>query len=987
MKARIILIISLLCAFAGKGWAQWDGNGTSASPYLIKTTGDLVTLATNSKTNTYYQEFFRLENDLDMNGVEIGTIGNLSSAFRGTFDGNRHAIRNLTINKPDDSYVGLFGDTYTGCTIKNLILDGANITGNSYVAVLAGQTYNCTIENCFVVNSSVACTDASGGHYVGIISGNYWSNCTLSGNYYYNCSVTIGGSTINTTDIGTGKGDRDGAVNGIGTWLFLQAVLTAASTDADNPTVITLAADITAEASDTYLELKGGRHVILDLNGHTLDRHMTAAQEGKGYVIQVFGSTTSLTIRDNSTAQTGTVTGGWSRYGAGCIYVINNATLRLESGTISGNRVTQNGGAIALYGNFYMTGGTITGNAANIGNLSSVYCGALYFSDSSHFYMSGGSITGNYCGTTDSGAAGIGCYAGMGHSHVHLSGSYDISGNQQGTYDNGTWSNLTPSDILNHERITYDIDGAISPSQPARMIVDAHYSKATFTSGWATYMSGKDPELVFTLATPNEQGIGLNSDGEATIGDLHTITLADGLTASTTQAAPGRPITLSGGTPSLSRYIVTYNDGKAHTDYYMADANGQATFQMPNANASISSEAAVTYIDENGDLQTCTNFTLIESHEGDIEIGDSDNKEKWYAVSGPVTIHGRLQIFDQNIHLILCDGASFTVTNATSSAIRCSKNVTIYGQSAQSGTITATATSSEYPCIDVPSHTLTINGGTINATCDNASAIYTRTLIINRGTISVTGYYGINCSNSVTINGGTVNAHGSDSYYAIYGNSNVTINGGIIDAESPTKAIYAQNGILTLGWTNATDRITASSYYTKYGSICVKEGQILTDGANYYSGTLDDTQLTAMANQTLRPAPSAGDSTLDLTANQATFAGQTHYWTTFYHPMWSYTLPAGAQAFYMKDDHALYRVGDGSVVPAGCAVVIMAESASIELTVTTADAPTVTGNILQGTSAATTAPAGTHVMGKVSDTFGFFEYSGEIPANKAYYVE
>ena len=167
----------------------------------------------------------------------------------------------------------------------------------------------------------------------------------------------------------------------------------------------------------------------------------------------------------------------------------------------------------------------------------------------------------------------------------------------------------------------------------------------------------------------------------------------------------------------------------------------------------------------------------------------------------------------------------------------------------------------------------------------------------------------------------------------------------------------------------------------------MKEGQILTDGANYYSGTLDDTQLTAMANQTLRPAPSAGDSTLDLTANQAAFAGQTHYWTTFYHPMWSYTLPAGAQAFYMKDDHALYRVGDGSVIPAGCAVVIMAESASIELTVTTADAPTVTGNILQGTSAATTAPAGTHVMGKVSDTFGFFEYSGEIPANKAYYVE
>jgi len=97
----------------------------------------------------------------------------------------------------------------------------------------------------------------------------------------------------------------------------------------------------------------------------------------------------------------------------------------------------------------------------------------------------------------------------------------------------------------------------------------------------------------------------------------------------------------------------------------------------------------------------------------------------------------------------------------------------------------------------------------------------------------------------------------------------------------------------------------------------------------------------------------------------------------------------------MDSDHALYRVGNGSVIPADCAVVIMAESASVTLTATNASAPSVSGNILQGTSAATTAStlvSGTqkvHVMGLVSNTFGFFEYTGTdpIPANKAYYVE
>ena len=125
---------------------------------------------------------------------------------------------------------------------------------------------------------------------------------------------------------------------------------------------------------------------------------------------------------------------------------------------------------------------------------------------------------------------------------------------------------------------------------------------------------------------------------------------------------------------------------------------------------------------------------------------------------------------------------------------------------------------------------------------------------------------------------------------------------------------------------------------------------------------------------------------MTLIARQAVFSGQTRYWSTFYHPDYSYLLSSGAQAFTMGSDHALYRIGDGSIVPAGCAVVIMSDSASLTLTAISAAVPSVTGNILRGTTNAANK-LGVYVMSQVNGTFGFFEYTGEIPANKAYYVE
>ena len=217
----------------------------------------------------------------------------------------------------------------------------------------------------------------------------------------------------------------------------------------------------------------------------------------------------------------------------------------------------------------------------------------------------------------------------------------------------------------------------------------------------------------------------------------------------------------------------------------------------------------------------------------------------------------------------------------------------------------------------------------------------------------------------------------------------LTINGGIVRATGGGSWEGILASTTTLGWTGLANRIYVSRYS---GTVSVKAGQTFWNGSETLSGTIDD--MSKVNGKTLIPYINevAGATTRTVTAHQAAYAGQTRYWATFYHPYWNFQLPAGAQAFTMGSEHELYRVGDGSIIPAGCAVVIMVESASssafIEITLekTDATATPVDGNILKGTIVATDVP-GAHVLGKSGNAFGFFEYSGTdpIPANKAYY--
>ncbi len=139
-------------------------------------------------------------------------------------------------------------------------------------------------------------------------------------------------------------------------------------------------------------------------------------------------------------------------------------------------------------------------------------------------------------------------------------------------------------------------------------------------------------------------------------------------------------------------------------------------------------------------------------------------------------------------------------------------------------------------------------------------------------------------------------------------------------------------------------------------------------------------------------------ATMNIAANQASLNGVTKYWTTFYHPTDSYLLPEGASAFTLDGNKELYMVGDGNITPAGVAVIIMADAQALDangdIVLTLTDhTPMPSGDyIMRGTEEATSASAvaygkQVYVLSKVGESFGTFQFTGDIPALKAFYVE
>ncbi len=111
-----------------------------------------------------------LDKNIDLTGKDWTPIGtDYDNSYTGTFDGGGHTIKGLTVTT-NDRYAGLFGDLGEAGTVKNVVMEGVQITnnhGSGYAGGVVGNSWG-TIENCSVSGS------VSGTMRVGGVVGNQW---------------------------------------------------------------------------------------------------------------------------------------------------------------------------------------------------------------------------------------------------------------------------------------------------------------------------------------------------------------------------------------------------------------------------------------------------------------------------------------------------------------------------------------------------------------------------------------------------------------------------------------------------------------------------------------------------------------------------------------------------------------------------------------------------------------------------------------------
>ena len=87
--------------------------------------------------------------------------------YYGTFEGNRHTISNLYVNRPDSDYVGLFstaGAYAEVSEVRNLGLENVDVTGREYAGGLAGRAH-APVRRVYTTG------EVNGEHYVGGLVG------------------------------------------------------------------------------------------------------------------------------------------------------------------------------------------------------------------------------------------------------------------------------------------------------------------------------------------------------------------------------------------------------------------------------------------------------------------------------------------------------------------------------------------------------------------------------------------------------------------------------------------------------------------------------------------------------------------------------------------------------------------------------------------------------------------------------------------------
>ena len=548
---------------------------------------------------------------------------------------------------------------------------------------------------------------------------------------------------------------------------------------------VKLGADITLS---NYLGITNGKNVTLDLNGHTLKRNLSGAND-YGSVIRV-STGSKLTIEDSSGDNSGTITGGRSTYGGG---ISNHGSLTLKGGTISSNLATNAGGGVynapskvgGTPAQFDMQGGVILGNWGADG-------GGIYNYRGSSVGISGGVISGN---TSNAGGGGL-----VNYGEAFISGC-TIHNNQATTCGGAIWTSgelyLGTATIVGNQAkeaggaIYYDNGsngGALYVEQTANIIfyapeITGNISTLHGGGGITNYGTLDIDGITVTGNTARSNGSGiwnngtLKMKGDVTVKDnkRDDIYLNSGKITCTGPFAdkesvigvkmdnPG--VFTSGYKANNERTMHFFPSGTA--DRMGLNDSGEGYMTMGyyechwNGSEVVRTAKAVP-----------TDKPLVDITSGAYDNGGYMDSDHWYYAKGSADIHELITCQGPEVHLILRDDCSVMFHKG----IRVVSGTTLHFHSTsysnRTGGMSAIGTKNNYAGI----------GSYEGAPCGN--------IVIHGGDIKgIGGSYGAGIGGGDEADGGTVTIYGG-SVQAYGGTDAAGIGGGDTKGNGGTTYIY-----------------------------------------------------------------------------------------------------------------------------------------------------------------------------------------------------
>ncbi|MBE5902352.1 MAG: hypothetical protein E7280_10675 [Lachnospiraceae bacterium] len=644
--------------------------------------------------------------------------------------------------------------------------------------------------------------------------------------------------------------------------------------DADHPTYLKLESDCVSPNPESSgpIEVASGRYVVLDLNGHTIDRGLGDSNEGaaNGNVITVNGN---LTLKDSGT--NGTITGGKyfngdDSYGGG---VIVNGTFTMEGGKITGCQSAQSGGGV-------------------------------YVAENGTFTMKGGTITE--------------CYAVSDGGGVYSEGTFNVSGAPVIKGNNTQYTERTGVDLANDKKI--GIIGALRNGAEIWVITNEN---DTFAAGLGYDITEADAAYFHSDAGDNYVAVLRN--GGIKFEQAYAIKVDEyiyhgTITASpTTAAAAGATVTLTI-TPDTGYVLdtLTVTDGN-YNSINVSGTGNTRTFTMPAEDVTVDAsfaeavaqvgdvkystvQGAIDAAPANGTVTLLSDVTIssplnIESgktvtidlngHTIDRGLG---NGNEGAANGNVITVNGNLTLKDSGTDGTITGGHNFN----NGGGVYNNGTFTMTG-----GSITGNTSNDEGGGVcNNNDSTFIMTGGNINGNAAKAGGG-----VYNNGTFTMTGgsitgntanqegggVYNANGS-TFTMTGGNINGNAANAGGGVYNYSTFTMTGGSITENTATgedcygggvvnyMATFNVSGRPVISGNNANNTsdnvrfgnnpINVIGALDSNAEIHVKvtnKGQIVAKGSGGYQPTASDAAKFVCDNESYAPLLDSTHNTIKMT--------------------------------------------------------------------------------------------------------------------------